>query len=162
MIRIGRMNESAERIEAVLPISRSMLRELASKFDGTISNRGNAVDFNGNSKNLAKAIKYLRSTDQKDIPLIIISNAFDTGYQVSPLDYNLNEKESVELTEATSSKAKLGKKVKQLKGWSIYQGTNDEGEETFRCFTPDERPGVGYEDWECDTLEQAIEWIKNY
>ena len=33
----------------------------------------------------------------------------------------------------------------------------------FRCFTPDEyRPEVGYEDWECETLEQAISWIQNY
>lgn len=58
---------------------------------------------------------------------------------------------------------KLGKKIKQLKGWKIYQGTDSSGDETFRCFTPDEyRPEVGYEDWECETLEQAISWVQNY
>lgn len=58
---------------------------------------------------------------------------------------------------------KLGKKIKQLKGWKIYHGTNSYGEDIFRCFTPDEdRPEVGYEDWECETLEQAISWIENY
>lgn len=58
---------------------------------------------------------------------------------------------------------KLGKKIKQLKGWKIYQGTDSYGYEIFRCFTPDEvRPAVGYEDWETDTLEQAISWIENY
>lgn len=62
-----------------------------------------------------------------------------------------------------SSDPKLGKKIKQLKGWKIYQGTDSYGYETFRCFTPDEdRPAVGYEDWECETLDQAISWIENY
>lgn len=58
---------------------------------------------------------------------------------------------------------KLGKRIKQLKGWKIYKGTDSYGDEIFRCFTPDEdRPAVGYEDWECETLEQAISWIENY
>jgi len=58
---------------------------------------------------------------------------------------------------------KLGKKIKQLKGWKIYQGTDSSGDEVFRCFTPDDyRPEVGYEDWECETLEQAISWVQNY
>lgn len=62
-----------------------------------------------------------------------------------------------------SSDPKLGKKIKQLKGWKIYQGTDSNGYEIFRCFTPDEdRPAVGYEDWECETLDQAISWIENY
>ncbi len=62
-----------------------------------------------------------------------------------------------------ASHPKLGKRVKSLKGWKIYQGTNNYGDEVFRCFTPDEdRPAVGYEDWETDTLEQAISWIENY
>lgn len=62
-----------------------------------------------------------------------------------------------------ASNPRLGKKIKQLKGWKIYQGTNNNGEEIFRCFTPDEdRPAIGYEDWECETLEQAISWIENY
>lgn len=62
-----------------------------------------------------------------------------------------------------SSDPKLGKKIKQLKGWKIYQGTDSYGYEIFRCFTPDEdRPAVGYEDWECETLDQAISWIENY
>lgn len=72
-----------------------------------------------------------------------------------------NARES-EMNESKGN-PKLGKKVKQLKGWKIYQGTDSEGMEVFRCFTPDEsRPEVGYEDWECETLDQAIEWIKNY
>lgn len=62
-----------------------------------------------------------------------------------------------------SSDPKLGKKIKQLKGWKIYQGTDSNGYELFRCFTPDEdRPMIGYEDWECETLDQAISWIENY
>ena len=62
-----------------------------------------------------------------------------------------------------ASHPKLGKRVKSLKGWKIYQGTNDYGDEIFRCFTPDDdRPTIGYEDWETDTLEQAISWIENY
>ena len=62
-----------------------------------------------------------------------------------------------------ASHPKLGKRVKSLKGWKIYQGTNDDGDEIFRCFTPDDdRPTIGYEDWETDTLEQAISWIENY
>lgn len=70
--------------------------------------------------------------------------------------------ESIEMNESKGN-PKLGKKVKQLKGWKIYQGTDSTGEEVFRCFTPDDDyPAVGYEDWECETLDQAIEWIKNY
>lgn len=66
-------------------------------------------------------------------------------------------------TNEAISHPKLGKKVKQLKGWKIYKGTDSSGEEIFRCFTPDEdHPAVGYEDWECDTLEQAIDWVNNY
>ena len=58
---------------------------------------------------------------------------------------------------------KLGRKIKQLKGWKIYKGTDSSGDEIFRCFTPDDDyPTVGYEDWECETLEQAISWIQNY
>ena len=33
-----------------------------------------------------------------------------------------------------ASHPKLGKRVKSLKGWKIYQGTNDNGDEIFRCF----------------------------
>ena len=71
--------------------------------------------------------------------------------------------EMKELYLDEASHPKLGKKIKQLKGWKIYQGTDSSGDEVFRCFTPDEyRPEVGYEDWECETLEQAISWIQNY
>lgn len=71
--------------------------------------------------------------------------------------------EMKELYLDEASHPKLGKKIKQLKGWKIYQGTDSYGYEIFRCFTPDEdRPAVGYEDWETDTLEQAISWIENY
>ena len=71
--------------------------------------------------------------------------------------------EMKELYLDEASHPKLGKRVKSLKGWKIYQGTTDEGNEIFRCFTPDDdRPAVGYEDWECETLEQAISWIENY
>lgn len=70
-------------------------------------------------------------------------------------------KEDKMLTEARDPK--LGKKVKQLKGWKIYQGTNIDGEEVFRCFTPDDDyPAVGYADWETDTLEAAISWVTHY
>ena len=58
-------------------------------------------------------------------------------------------------------KSKLGKKVKSYKKWKIYKGTNSSGNETYRCFTPDEYPEVDYEDCETDTLEQAIDWIDN-
>ena len=71
--------------------------------------------------------------------------------------------EMKELYLDEASHPKLGKRVKSLKGWKIYQGTNNYGDEVFRCFTPDEdRPAVRYEDWETDTLEQAISWIENY
>lgn len=71
--------------------------------------------------------------------------------------------EMKELYLDESSHPKLGKKVKSLKGWKIYQGTDDNGDEIFRCFTPDDdRPTIGYEDWETETLEQAISWIENY
>ena len=71
--------------------------------------------------------------------------------------------EMKELYLDEASHPKLGKRVKSLKGWKIYQGTDTYGNEIFRCFTPDEvRPAVGYEDWETDTLEQAISWIENY
>ena len=71
--------------------------------------------------------------------------------------------EMKELYLDEASHPKLGKRVKSLKGWKIYQGTTDEGNEIFRCFTPDDnRPAVGYEDWECETLEQAISWVENY
>ena len=62
-----------------------------------------------------------------------------------------------------STSAKLGKRVKQLRGWKIYQGTDDYGYTVFRLFTPDDdHPMIGYEDWECDTLEEAISWVQNY
>ena len=71
--------------------------------------------------------------------------------------------EMKELYLDEASHPKLGKRVKSLKGWKIYQGTNNYGDEVFRCFTPDDdRPAIGYEDWETDTLEQAISWIENY
>lgn len=71
--------------------------------------------------------------------------------------------EMKELYLDESSHPKLGKKVKSIKGWKIYQGTDDNGDEIFRCFTPDDdRPTIGYEDWETETLEQAISWIENY
>ena len=71
--------------------------------------------------------------------------------------------EMKELYLDESSHPKLGKRVKSLKGWKIYQGTDDNGDEIFRCFTPDDdRPTIGYEDWETETLEQAISWIENY
>lgn len=78
------------------------------------------------------------------------------------VDDNIEIDESMIPVEE-SSNPKLGKKIKQLKGWKIYQGTDFEGNELFRCFTPDEyRPEIGYEDWECETLDQAISWIENY
>lgn len=87
-----KMNESAaESITASLPISKNSLKEIASKFNGKLMKRGKMVDFNGNSDNLAKAIKYLRTTDQRDIPFIIVSTAFDNGYMVTPKNYNINE-----------------------------------------------------------------------
>lgn len=71
--------------------------------------------------------------------------------------------EMKELYLDEASHPKLGKRVKSLKGWKIYQGTDDDGNEIFRCFTPDDdRPTIGYEDWETETLEQTISWIENY
>lgn len=78
------------------------------------------------------------------------------------IDLTGTKTESLEPMEEASH-PKLGKRVKSLKGWKIYQGTTDEGNEIFRCFTPDDdRPAVGYEDWECETLEQAISWVEHY
>ena len=78
-------------------------------------------------------------------------------------DDELDDYEESLIPIEEASHPKLGKKVKSLKGWKIYQGTDTYGNEIFRCFTPDEvRPAVGYEDWETDTLEQAISWIENY
>lgn len=74
----------------------------------------------------------------------------------------MNLFENLQNLKENSDIAKLGKKIKQYKGWKIYKGISDYGEEIFRLFTPDEdRPEIGYEDWETDTLEQAISWVDN-
>lgn len=88
------MKESAEYLQTTMPISRSMFKELQSKFGGDLKKRGNVLDFNGDSDKLAAAIKYLRTTSHKDIPLIIVSNAYDTGYGTSPIRYNLGRGEA--------------------------------------------------------------------
>ncbi len=83
------MRESAEYLQTTMPISRKAFKELQGKFGGDLKKRGNVLDFNGDSDKLAAAIKYLRPTSYKDIPLIIVSNTYDTGYNVSPVKYNL-------------------------------------------------------------------------
>lgn len=48
-----------------------------------------------------------------------------------------------------SSNPKLGKKIKTLKGWKIYNGTDKDGFGMIRVFVPDEdHPEIGYEDME--------------
>lgn len=75
----------------------------------------------------------------------------------------MNLFENLQKFNENSDLAKLGKKIKQYKGWKIYKGIDDYGNEIFRLFTPDEyRPEIGYEDWETDTLDQAISWVDNY
>ena len=75
----------------------------------------------------------------------------------------MNLFENLQLMKENSDVAKLGKKIKQYKGWKIYKGIDDCGNEIFRLFTPDEyRPEIGYEDLETETLDQAISWIDNY
>lgn len=69
--------------------------------------------------------------------------------------------ESKAVTEAKNPR--LGKKVKQLKGWKIYEGTDSDGETVYRLFTPDDdHPEIGYEDWEVYSMEEAISWVKHY
>lgn len=83
------------------------------------------------------------------------------NYEEAEDDSEYVDESLIPIEEA--SHPKLGKRVKSLKGWKIYQGTDDNGDEIFRCFTPDDdRPMVGYEDWETETLELAISWIENY
>ena len=61
------------------------------------------------------------------------------------------------------------KKVKQLKGWVIYE--NNDSEKAMYGFEyaviHPENKGIGLltpddSDMECNTLEQAIDWINNY
>ena len=161
MIKSGRMNESAQ-----------LINESAS-----------------NEKDIAKLKKmYARQLEIQDF---IVKNGFeaamkykdefhkltgDIGKLAQKIDgpgaihgkgilYYIDKEmnKSSRMNEAFNRHPKLGKKVKQLKGWKIYQGTDSEGMEVFRCFTPDDDyPAVGYEDWETDTLDAAISWIKNY
>lgn len=62
------------------------------------------------------------------------------------------------------------KKVKTLKGWGIYQNNEKEIKEYGFNFTVLHPDNMEYSymckpsdtDMECDTLEAAISWIKNY
>ena len=142
-------NESADKSEAI----KSQIAKLQAELKKNETHKrfltasGDEIDKMLNNKSdrseLDKAFKLLQKID-------------DLRRQLMKLN------ESIKMNESKGN-PKLGKKVKQLKGWKIYQGTDSEGMEVFRCFTPDEsRPEVGYEDWECETLDQAIDWIKNY
>ena len=142
-------NESADKSEAI----KSQIAKLQAELKKNETHKrfltasGDEIDKMLNNKSdrseLDKAFKLLQKIDELRRQLM-----------------KLNE--SIEMNESKGN-PKLGKKVKQLKGWKIYQGTDSEGMEVFRCFTPDDDyPAVGYEDWETDTLDAAISWIKNY
>ena len=142
-------NESADKSEAI----KSQIAKLQAELKKNETHKkfltasGDEIDKMLNNKSdrseLDKAFKLLQRIDELRRQLM-----------------KLNE--SIEMNESKGN-PKLGKKVKQLKGWKIYQGTDQFGETVFRCFTPDDDyPAVGYEDWETDTLDAAISWIKNY
>ena len=142
-------NESADKSEAI----KSQIAKLQAELKKNDTHKkfltasGDEIDKMLNNKSdrseLDKAFKLIQRIDELRRQLM-----------------KLNE--SIEMNESKGN-PKLGKKVKQLKGWKIYQGTDSEGMEVFRCFTPDDDyPAVGYEDWETDTLDAAISWIKNY
>ena len=62
------------------------------------------------------------------------------------------------------------KKVKQLKGWGIYRNNAKEIEEYGFAFTVIHPDNMEYaylctpadSDIECETLEAAVDWIRNY
>ena len=62
------------------------------------------------------------------------------------------------------------KKVKQLKGWGIYKNNEKEIKEHGFTHTVLHPNNMDYpymcspldSDWECNSLEEAISWIKNY
>ena len=53
--------------------------------------------------------------------------------------------------------------VKRYKGWTIKQPNKKERAEgmtyEYYLFTPHEED---YAEWECDSIEECIEWIDNY
>lgn len=122
-----------------------------------------AVDNWDTLKDIIETIKTTSSEVYDKVVTIVeyLRNKGQSPQEVAQEVGDIILNESKHIKEAKDSK--LGKKVKQLKGWKIYQGTTEDGEETFRCFTPDDdRPTVGWEDWEIETLEQAISWVENY
>lgn len=61
------------------------------------------------------------------------------------------------------------RKVKQLKKWKIYENSEKEVKEygfKYTVIHPDNDGCVGLtpadSDWECETLDEAIDWIQNY
>jgi len=62
------------------------------------------------------------------------------------------------------------KKVMSLKGWGIFENNAKEISEygfKYTVLTPDDMEiyyvcGPGATDIECETLEQAMSWVKNY
>lgn len=61
------------------------------------------------------------------------------------------------------------RKIKSMKRWAIYQLTEKEKSEFGFAFAPIHPDVVGTPgltpndaDWECNTLEEAEEWIRNY
>lgn len=61
------------------------------------------------------------------------------------------------------------KKVKQYKKWAIYENNKKESIEYGFSYTVIHPNCVGLSllnpsdsDWECNSLEEAIEWIENY
>ena len=75
----------------------------------------------------------------------------------------MNLFENLQNIKENNDDIKLGKKIKEYKGWKIYKGTSYYGYEIYRLFNPNEdRPTIGYERWETDTLEQAISWVDDH
>lgn len=62
------------------------------------------------------------------------------------------------------------KKVKQVKGFGIYEASEKEQKEQniskFVVFTPDEMElhdtRMMTPDWDCETLQEAVDFVKSY
>ena len=75
----------------------------------------------------------------------------------------MNLFENLQNIKENNDDIKLGKKIKEYKGWKIYKGISYYGNEIYRLFNPNEdRPIIGCERWETDTLEQAISWVDDH
>ncbi len=52
--------------------------------------------------------------------------------------------------------------IENINGLNIYKGTDQYGEEAYYLFPEDEDPEPGYEEWQAETLDIAIEWAESY